>query len=44
MKKRDLAVRLGADIPWRCKQELQLYRIVLAACGVKIDYKKETVL
>jgi hypothetical protein len=27
--------------PWSYEYELQLYRIVLAACGVDIDYKKE---
>ena len=30
--------------PWSYEYELQLYRIVLAACGVEIDYKKEIVL
>ncbi len=30
--------------PWSYEYELQLYRIVLAGCGVDIDYKREIVL
>ncbi|MBQ7982980.1 MAG: Gfo/Idh/MocA family oxidoreductase [Clostridia bacterium] len=30
--------------PWSYEYELQRYRIVLAACGVDIDYKKEIIL
>ena len=34
-------VRGEKENPWSYEYELQLYRIVLAACGVEIDYKKE---
>ena len=34
-------VRGERENPWSYEYELQLYRIVLAACGVDIDYKKE---
>ena len=37
-------VRGDKENPWSYEYELQLYRIVLAACGVEIDYKKEIVL
>jgi hypothetical protein len=34
-------VRGERENPWSYEYELQLYHIVLAACGVDIDYKKE---
>jgi len=37
-------VRGESENPWSYEYELQLYRIVLAACGVAIDYKKEIIL
>jgi hypothetical protein len=37
-------VRGECENPWSYEYELRLYRILLAACGVDIDYKKEIVL
>ena len=37
-------VRGERENPWSYEYELKLYRTVLAACGVEIDYKKDIVL
>ena len=37
-------VRGEQENPWSYEYELQLYRILLAACGVDIDYKKKITL
>lgn len=37
-------VRGERENPWSYEYELKLYRLVLASCGVDIDYKKDIVL